>query len=61
VTGNKPQATCRNKLAWPADNEEHMRWVYEHAAARAKEFGIQVGQCLLYLGSESHDDGTGAK
>ncbi|GAB4817230.1 hypothetical protein N2152v2_004276 [Parachlorella kessleri] len=24
-----------------ADNEEHMRWVYEHAAARAKEFGIQ--------------------
>ena len=26
-----------------ADVEEHMRWVYERALARAEQFGIQVG------------------
>ena len=26
-----------------ADNDEHMRWVYEKALERAKSFGIQVG------------------
>ncbi len=25
-----------------ADTEEHMKWMYEHALARAQEFGIQV-------------------
>ncbi len=24
------------------DNEEHMKWVYEHALERAKQYGIQV-------------------
>ena len=27
----------------PADCEEHMKWVFEKAQARAAEFGIQVG------------------
>lgn len=26
-----------------ADEEEHMRWVFDKASARAQEFGIQVG------------------
>ena len=26
-----------------ADVEEHMRWVYDQALARAEQFGIQVG------------------
>ena len=26
-----------------ADTEEHMRWAYERALARAEQFGIQVG------------------
>ena len=25
-----------------ADVEEHMKWMYEHALARAQEFGIQA-------------------
>lgn len=30
----------------PADCEEHMKWVFDRALARAAEFGIQVRQCL---------------
>ena len=29
-----------------ADIEEHMKWMYEHALARAQEYGIQVGWLL---------------
>ena len=29
-----------------ADNEEHMRWVYEKALERAKSFGIQARRLL---------------
>jgi NEDD8-activating enzyme E1 len=29
-----------------ADNEEHMRWVYEKALKRADHFGIQVASCF---------------
>lgn len=35
-----------------ADCEEHMKWVYSKAQARAAEFGIQVGACehrCMYL------------
>ena len=34
-----------------ADIEEHMKWMYEHALARANEFGIQASlsaaACIL--------------
>jgi len=29
-----------------ADNDEHMRWVYEKALERAKSFGIQVRRAM---------------
>jgi hypothetical protein len=27
------------------DNEEHMRWVYDNALERAKQYGIPVSAC----------------
>lgn len=29
-----------------ADIEEHMTWMYEHALARAQEFGIQASKII---------------
>ena len=29
-----------------ADVEEHMKWMYEHALARAQEFGIQASKVM---------------
>ena len=30
-----------------ADMEEHMKWMYTHALARAQEFGIQASTALI--------------
>jgi hypothetical protein len=29
-------------MEFDADNEEHMTWVFNHAAQRAQQYGIQV-------------------
>ncbi len=38
----------------PADCEEHMKWIYDKALARAAEFGIQVGHCCRHRVACAH-------
>ena len=41
-----------------ADIEEHMKWMYEHALARASEFGIQVSLANAKVVSTRKESGA---